>query len=367
MLPAPSNRPAAFPIGPSDKVARRPAVRGRKVRRLVTLTAVALLLAGCSFLQPQQGYRDDVVGGSVFEAAKDVREHVESGETIVLRLSYHNTSRAFVEPISQGIARAAREFGVDAKLIGPRDGDPAKQVAELEQLITQRAVQGLAVSSSSPDDLKPTLAHAYDEGIPLISFNTNNPGSRQLGFVGQDLYESGRFLAQQILKALRGRTGKVVVFSMDAEAGWSADRWAGFQSVFQDRPGFQVVEQPVTTGPNRGRAAQIVQQTMARQGQGVVAIAAMDCCSLNVIGDWVERAGTAGETVVMGYDVLPETVEQIQSGAVTGTISSNPAAQGYNAVKVLVEFLRDGKEIADVDTGNTLVTKANVGKVPAEG
>lgn len=338
----------------------------RRLRRLAALTAVTLLLAGCSFLRPQQGYRDDVVGGSVFEAADDIKEHVESGGQISVRLSYHDTDRAFVEPIKAGIQRAAQEFGVDAQLIGPQDGDPQKQIAELEQLINERSVQGLAVSSASPDDLKPVLAHAYDEGVPLISFNTNNPGSRQLGFVGQDLFASGKFLAEQLVKALNGKTGKIVVFSLDAEAGWSADRWAGFQSVFEDRAGFEVVEDPVTTGANRQQAAQVVQQTMAEQGQGVVAIASLDCCSLGVVGDWVAQSAT-GDPVVMGFDVLPETVEQIQSGVVTGTISQNPAAQGYNAVKVLVEFLRDGKEIADLDTGNTLVTEANVADVPVEG
>ncbi len=137
-----------------------------------------------------------------FKLAGYIKEAVDKGEQLKIRLSYHDPSLAFAVPIRQGMERAAAELGVNVQMIGPAGGDAAAQVAELQTLITQRQIHGLAVSSASNDALKPIIAQAYDAGIPIISFNTNNPESKQMGFVGQDLVASGESLAKELLGVL---------------------------------------------------------------------------------------------------------------------------------------------------------------------
>lgn len=324
-----------------------------------------LLTAACGAVTSGNGSasaEDDGAGG--FELAPYIQEAVDDGETLEIRLSYHDPSLAFAVPIREGMQRAADELGVNAEMIGPSGGDAADQVSELQTLINQQAIHGLAVSSASNDALKPVIQQAYDAGIPIISFNTNNPDSQQMGFVGQDLVASGEALAEELLTVLDGETGKVVVFSVDSGAGWSNDRFSGFETGIEGS-GIEVVG-PVNTGNEPTAAYNTIESTMAGQGDAL-ALVSLDCCSFTAGAQWIEQSGRAGEIHAIGFDVQPQTVGYLERGVVDLTISQAPAEQGYQAVKLLADFLTDGVEIDDVDTGVLVVTPDTVADVPVEG
>lgn len=328
------------------------------------LVTGALALAGCGAITPgsstSAGGDDDG-----FQVASYIQERIDNDEPLRIKLSYHDPSLAFATPIKEGMDRAGDEFGVDVQLIGPTGGDAAKQVAELQTLIQQQAVDGLAVSSASSDALKPIIAEAYDAGIPIISFNTDNPDSKQMGFVGQDLKASGLAQAEELATILGdGATGKVVVFSLDTGAGWSHDRFGGFEEGLSGT-GLEIVG-PVNVGNEPNAAYNTVESTMTGQSD-VVAIAGLDCCSTTAAAQWVEQSGNAGAITMVGFDLLPQTAEYIEDGVVTNTISQNPAEQGYQAVKVLAEFLLDGVTIEGVDTGAQFITKENLSEATVEG
>ena len=254
--------------------------------------------------------------------------------------------------------------GTVPALIGPSGGDASAQVAELQTLINQKQIHGLAVSSASNDALKPVIAQAFDAGIPIISFNTNNPESKQMGFVGQDLVASGESLAKELLGVLDGATGKVVVASVDSGAGWSNDRFAGFKKGVEGS-GLEIVG-PVNTGNEPSAAYNTIESTMAAQ-KDAIALVSLDCCSFTAGAKWLEQSGNAGKIHSVGFDVQPQTVEYLKAGTVDLTISQAPAEQGYQAVKLLAEFVKNGTAITDVDTGVLVVTRDNIDDVPVEG
>ncbi|MFJ4772116.1 substrate-binding domain-containing protein [Streptomyces uncialis] len=328
-----------------------------------TATA-ALTLTACGAVQPADGGGTE--DGS-FKLASWIERRADGGEPMRIKLSYHDPSLAFATPIGAGMKKAAKEFGAETALIGPTGGDAAQQVSEIQTLIQQKAVDGLAVSSASSDALKPVIAQAYDAGIPVISFNTDNPDSRQMGFVGQDLKGSGKAQAERLLKELAARgkaeRGKVVVFSVDTGAGWSHDRFGGFKEGMAGS-GLDVVG-PVNVGNEPSAAYNTVESTMSGQS-GVVAVAGLDCCSTTAAAKWV--AGDSGRDgiVVGGFDLLPQTAEYLTEGVVDFTISQNPTEQGYQAVKVLHGFLDQGTRITGVNTGAQFVTRDNVADATVE-
>src|SRR5699024_4424410 len=126
-----------------------------KARRMLAAGAVAavsaLVLAGCGAITPANSGSDS---GEV-ELADYIQQRIDDGEPLRIKLSYHDPSLAFATPIKAGMQKAGDELGVDVSLIGPTGGDAAKQVSELQTLIQQQAVDGLAVSSASSDALKP--------------------------------------------------------------------------------------------------------------------------------------------------------------------------------------------------------------------
>lgn len=332
-----------------------------KRRVTITLAAVvlAVLAAGCGGVV-QSGSNGG--GGGGFQLADYIKQDVKSDQKLKIAVSYHDTSLGFAVPIREGVQKAAKDLGVDATLIGPANGSAEEQVSELQTLITQKKVDGLAVSSASSSALKPVIAQAYNAGIPIISFNTDNPGSKQMAFIGQDLKKSGESLAERFKKELGSKKGKVVVFSVDTGAGWSHDRFSGFQEGMKGS-GLEI-EGPVNTGDEPSQAFNAVQNAMTAN-KDAIAIASLDCCSVDAAAKWVQQ-NNAGMPVV-GFDVLPQTANYIRDGVVEFTISQNPSKQGYEAVKVLDDYLVKDKPIKSVDTGAQFVDKSNIDKVPLEG
>ncbi|KAA9132390.1 sugar ABC transporter substrate-binding protein [Microbacterium caowuchunii] len=322
--------------------------------------AGALALSGCGAVT--SGNTSNASGE--FELAEYIQKRIDDGESLRIKLSYHDPSLAFATPIKAGMAKAGEEFGVDVQLIGPTGGDAAKQVSELQTLIQQEAVDALAVSSASSDALKPVIAQAYDAGIPIVSFNTDNPDSKQMAFVGQDLKGSGQAEAEELVATLgEGATGKVVVFSLDTGAGWSHDRFSGFEAGIEGTD-LEIVG-PVNVGNEPSAAYNTVESTMAGQS-GVVAIAGLDCCSTTAAAKWVEQSGNAGTITMVGFDLLSATAGYISSGVQAFTISQNPTEQGYQAVKILAEYLLNGTAITSVDTGAEFITKENLAEATVE-
>lgn len=323
----------------------------------VGLVACGAVTGGNGSSSPSQGTESD------FQLAERIQKKVDSGEQLVIKLSYHDPSLAFAAPIQTGMERAAKEFDVDAQMIGPAGGNPANQVSEIQSLITQGKIDGLAVSSSSNDALKPVIAQAIDAGIPVISFNTNNPDSKQLGFVGQDLKSSGKTEAEELLKALDGKTGNVVVVSVDTGAGWSNDRFSGFEEGLEGS-GLNIIG-PVNTGNEPSGAYNTIESTMAGQ-KDAIALVSLDCCSFTAAGTWIRQYEKVGDMVLVGFDLQSQTIENVKDGVAACTIGQAPQEQGYQAVKVLRDFIVDGTPIADVDTGAEIFTKANIDDAPEE-
>ena len=130
-------------------------------------------------------------------------------------------------------------------MVGPVGPDADAQIAELETLI-EAGVDGLAISSVSTGALAPVINRLLEEGIPVVTYNTDNPDSNRLAFAGQDLISSG-YEAAKVLAELLGGEGDVIITTLDAAAQWSIDREGGAREAFAEYPGINVL-QTVNTG-----------------------------------------------------------------------------------------------------------------------
>lgn len=298
-----------------------------------------------------------------FQLAPAIKERAAKKEKPTFVVSYHDPALSVAVPMRKGAELAGQELGVNALFTGPVGGGAEKQVAELENWIT-KGVDGLAVSSSSTDALAPVINKALDAGIPVVTFNTDNPQSRRLTFVGQDLIYSGVAMGDTLVKVM-GDKGKVLVFTVDAAAQWSKDREGGVRDALGKHPGITVAGLVNTTNEPQQIYSAIENAMLANPD--VTGIISLDCCSFPAIGQYLKRNGLAGKIPVVGSDLLPQSRDQIISGALTATISQNPQRQGHDAVLVLNQIYAEGKmPPAHTDTGVEIIDKSNVADHPAE-
>jgi len=293
---------------------------------------------------------------SNFTLSKAIQDRVAKGDKPVIYVSYHDVSNEFAPFIKSGVEKAVKDFNVDAKLVGPVGADAEKQVAEIESLI-QKGVDGLAISSVSTDALAPIIDRALAQGIPVVTFNTDNPNSKRLAFVGQDLVESGRIAGKLLAETLGGK-GNVIITTLDAAAQWSIDREKGAREALGQYPGIKILT-TVTTGTEPQQIYGSVENAMQAH-PNVDGILSLECCSTPAAGQYAQRNNLVGKVKIVGFDMLPETIKLVQGDVIAATIDQAPDKQSYEAVHLLLDTLK-GKAAHTVDTGAAVYNSKNIG------
>ncbi|MGF6574939.1 monosaccharide ABC transporter substrate-binding protein, CUT2 family [Paraburkholderia fungorum] len=315
--------------------------------------AMTLMSAGASAATPDAN----------FQLAPAIKAQAAAKTKPTFVVSYHDPALSVAAPMRKGVGLAAKELNVNAVFTGPVGGGAEKQVAELENWIT-KGVDGIAVSSSSTDALAPVINKAIAAGIPVVTFNTDNPASHRLSFVGQDLAYSGVVMGDTLVKHM-GQKGKVLVFTVDAAAEWSKDREKGLRQSLAKYPNIAIVGLVNTSNEPQQIYAAIENAMLAHQD--VTGIVSLDCCSFPAIGQYLQRNGLAGKIPVVGSDLLPQTKDLIKGGALTATISQNPQRQGHDAVVVLNQIFTGAKmPDSHTDTGVQVIDRASVDQHAAE-
>ncbi len=316
-----------------------------------TITA----LAGVSFMAfAPMSVIAEPVNVADFALAPRIAEKVASGEPLNIMVSYHDVSNEFAPFVRQGVERADAELNANARFIGPVGADADGQISEIETLMAE--IDGLAISAVSTDALSPLIDRVIDAGIPVISYNTDNPDSKRLVFAGQDLVQSGRDAGEQMVNVLDGK-GRVMITTIDAAAQWSLDREGGAREVLEASEGIEVVR-TLNTGTDPQEIYSAIENAMLADPE-ITGILSLECCSTPAAGEWVKRNGQSGTIKVVGFDLLDQTVDLVIAKAVQVTIDQAPSRQGFEAVSLLVQFL-NGETIDDLDTGVGIFTSENI-------
>lgn len=321
------------------------------MKQLLSTSILATGLALASFAA-----QADPVSVEDFELAPRIAERVSSNEPLNIFVSYHDVSNEFAPFVRAGVERADEADAVTARFIGPVGADADAQISEIETLIDQ--MDGLAISSVSTDALAPLINRVVEAGIPVISYNTDNPDSDRLVFAGQDLVQSGRE-AGKLMGEILGE-GRVMITTLDAAAQWSLDRESGAREALEAFDGIEVVR-TLNTGTDPQEIFAAIENAMLAD-PNITGILSLECCSTPAAGEWVERNNRSGDVKIVGFDLLDQTVELVSDGVIQATIDQAPERQGYEAVNLLVKFL-NGEAIDDLDTGVGIYTPDNIAEV----
>lgn len=314
-----------------------------------------ILLAAAITLLPLAAHAEQKLAD--FKLADRIKAKIDAGQKLDFYVSYQDLSNEFAPFLKAGVERAAKEDNVNAKFIGPVGSDADGQINEIETLMG--TMDGLAVSSVSTDALAPVIDRVLAAGIPVVTYNTDNPDSKRLAFAGQDLVQSGVEAGKLMAKVLNGK-GKVMIVTLDAAAQWSLDREKGAREGLKTAPGIEVVN-TLNTGSDPQKIYAAIENAMLAD-PSITGLLSLECCSTPAAGTWVQRNNKTGQVKVVGFDLLDQTVELVRSGDIQATIDQAPDKQGFAAVDMLVKFLA-GTPIDNVDTGVAIYTKENIAEV----
>lgn len=281
-----------------------------------------------------------------------------------------NSALPYWQTLAAGFKQAATQYKVTARVVGPDAYDPQAEMAELQKAIAAKPA-GILISVADISVLQPGIDAAINAGIPVITVDSDAPGSRRLYFIGTNNLEAGRLGGRRVLEKLGGR-GNVVFFTLVGQPNLD-ERLKGFKDAFAARPDIKVAEVVDIKGDVRS-AFDKAQELIALTGpKKIDAFISLESASGKMVSDAIKR-GNGGDREVMAFDVSQDTLDGIKNGAIDATIAQKPYTMGFVGLKALDEvFHNPPKQLnkdysADsfspypvfVDTGTSLVDKSNV-------
>ncbi len=254
-----------------------------------------------------------------------------------------------------GAERQAKEYGnVDILWNGPTTADQLKQKEILESAITQR-VDGIAISTLNGDFLTETINKAIDQGIPVVTWDSDAPKSKRIAFYGVDDFAGGRILGEQAVRLLNGK-GKVAIITSVGATNLQR-RLDGMKEALAKAPGIQIVE-VFDIKEDTVRCAELIATGTNRYP---------DLAAWLSTGGWpvFTRNATAAidpaKTKLISFDTIQPALDLMRDGKVAVLLGQKYFGWGSEPVKLLYD-IKHGKMPPSpiIDSGVDLVTPENL-------
>jgi ABC-type sugar transport system substrate-binding protein len=232
----------------------------------------------------------------------------------------------FTAVIKRGAEDAGADLGVDVTVIGPSTFNSSEAIAMFEGMV-QKKVDGLAVVPMPGDVWVKPIKEAVDAGIPVATSNMTSPESAAAAWFGQDEYQSGVILAQELVKQLKaeGKTGGKILAGICApEVAVLQDRYRGLQKGLQGT-GFTATDAKNVGTENTANYAAWENQATANPDT----VATAGLCSMDIPNLAKLKTRTGAKWIIGGYDLNQETLDALKTGTAQVTLGQHPYLQGY--------------------------------------
>jgi len=256
-----------------------------------------------------------------------------------LRLAFvTNNASDFWTIARKGTEKADTELddvAVEFKI--PSDGTAAEQKRLLDDLLS-KGVEGIAVSPVDPDN-QTQLINDTAKRVLVVTQDSDAPKSDRAFYVGTDNVAAGRQAGGLIKEALP-QGGKIMVFVGKLDARNAQERLQGIREALQ---GSNVTIVDVRTDDtDRVRAKSNVSDTLVRYPD-VVALVGLWSYNGPAILNAVKDANKTGQVKIIAFDEEDETLAGVKQGAIYATVVQQPFEFGYQAIKLMHQFLKGDK------------------------
>lgn len=254
-----------------------------------------------------------------------------------------DTNPFFID-VLEGIRQKSRELkdlGVSVQLLHSAFGNAAAQAALLQQ-VAQQGYDGVAVTPLNHPLVAAAIQKLTDQGLPVITVNTDIQDSSRLAYVGSDYYKGGR-TAGNLMHLITGGRGQVGIVTGSAEVLCHTQRVDGFASYLaQHCPKLHQVE-TVQNNDDDFESFDVTRDLLQRHPE----VDALFLAAAGVQGACRALQALDRRVQVICFDPVPQTRALMRSGLIAAAIGQQPEKQGSQPLEMLVESLSFGTPLED--------------------
>jgi len=279
-----------------------------------------------------------------------------------------NINLPYWQEAQAGFLDAARALGVKGELIGPATYDPDAEVGMFRQIVEQHPA-GICLSAARPEVFQAEVDKAMAQGIPVICVDADVPNSKRLLYIGTDNFKAGRESLRRMEALVPGR-GNIVVITIPGQRNID-DRVAGVADALKNFPTLKLTKILDDQGDARRAFDQVSE--LIQKKEKVDGIICLEATGGSGAAEALHRFNMEGKLPIVAFDNDPETLDWIDRGAITATITQKPYVMSYYGLKFLddlhhnaVHQFKDWRTALAapmptfVDTGTVVVDKNNL-------
>lgn len=306
-----------------------------------------------------------IVIGTVLTAACAKPLH-ESNEHYVLLAT--NINLPYWQDAKAGFLDAAHALGVKGELRGPTTYDPSTQVGMFRQIVDQHPA-GICISAARPDIFRSEIDKALAQGIPVICIDADVPDSKRLLYIGTDNFKAGRESLKQLAALVSGKKN-IAVITITGQRNLD-DRVAGVADALANFPALKLTKILDDQGDARSAFDQV--SALIQKKESIDGIICLEAAGGSGAAEAVHRFNMEGKLPIVAFDSDPETLDWIDRGVISATITQKPYVMSYYGLKYLddlhhnaVHQFKDWRVApappipASVDTGTVVVDRDNL-------
>lgn len=266
-----------------------------------------------------------------------------SRHSIMIGVIIQAADTPFMKMVLEGamIAKAEVErLGAQVLIRQIKGVNPEKVVDALQEL-RELGCNGIAVVPAEDENIRQTVGQFVQDGIPVVTFNSDLENSARSCFVGQDTYQSGK-VAAGLMAEIVPHEGIVQIISGYPSNQAHKNRTRGFtEELSQIRSDVQILG--VQYAYDDDRIAEMITDEMLKEYHNLSGIY-LTASGVEGVCRVLKQLDMIGKVKVISNDLTPVNMYELQNGSIQFLIGQNAYAQGYEPIMILFNKLFDGKE-----------------------
>lgn len=259
----------------------------------------------------------------------------------------HVTTNTFFTPTIAGISDACKLLNCSYQWTGSASSNVAQMANAINTAVSAK-VDGIATSLIATSLAKQVNA-AIKAGIPVVSYNADEPNTNRLAYIGQDLLLSGQEMGKKI-KTLIPRGGKIMVFIATPGSANIQPRLNGIQQVLK---GTNIKVSSQASGAAEPAEVTAIEAFVGKNLATYKGYFAVDAGSTSAVALAIKKYKLKGKVFGGGFDLTPITEQLLRNNTIQFAIDQQPYLQGF--FPALELFLYKATQqltgTADVNTG----------------
>ena len=211
---------------------------------------------------------------------------------------------------------------------GPDDEQDVESQINIIDAVIAENPDVLCISASDVDSCQAQLEAAKENGIPVISFDSNVSENKLVrAYRGTDNVQVGKMAAYRLGTTI-GKMGRVAVFSAQEKTQSIQERVEGFTSYIENYPDIEVVKIVYQDQVEDMSAA--MQEVLEQYPQ----LDGVFCTNADVSDLYLDlkKDETKDSIVMVGVDATAKQQQAIRDGKEVGVVSQQPYAMGYQTM-----------------------------------